>query len=196
MSTAFAFSPSDDDDDSVHPSLDASPENRVNRSAAQQGSNVPVSWRPTPREPVPVVRCTTIKSNGERCKRWSLRGATVCYRHGGSLPNVQEHAAAVVEGARLRLIGLTDLAIDQIEDLMENATQDAIRLKAAQDVLDRAGVKGAIEIDITTRQEESAVDRVRARLAEISDRMHPAEDDIVDVEIVDTTGEAALDEDD
>lgn len=171
--------------------------NSVARTAEEQGSNIPAGWRPTVSEPVPVVRCTAIKSNGERCKRWSLRGATVCYTHGGRLNGVSEHAAAVVEGAKLRLIGLTDLAIDQLEDLVRNGSAEKIRLDAARDILDRAGAKGAVEINVEVTQSETAADRVRAKLLETAKRLEKAEEkqyqsqieivleDPIDAEIVD-----------
>src|SRR4030095_11889824 len=76
-------------------------------SPAEQGLEVPMGWKPTLAEPVPVVRCTGMSTqSGERCKRWSLRGTTVCKIHGGQLPNVQEHANAIVESARMRLFGM------------------------------------------------------------------------------------------
>lgn len=166
--------------------------NSVARTPAEQGSNIPAGWRPTAAEPVPVVRCTAIKSNGERCGRWSLRGATICYTHGGRLNNVQEHAAAVVEGAKLRLIGLTDLAIDQLEDLVRNGSAEKIRLDAARDILDRAGAKGAVEISVEVTQTETAADRVRAKLVETAKRLKKAEEkdyqsqiEIADEDIVD-----------
>jgi disulfide oxidoreductase YuzD len=98
---------------------------------------------------------------------------------------VQDHAAAVVEAARLRLVGLSDKAIDQIEDLLENASAEGIRLKAAQDVLDRNGVKGAIEIDVTVTQTETAAERVQKRLAEIASRIPTKEINVESVVISD-----------
>ena len=143
----------------------------VGRSAAQQGSNIPAKWRPTVAEPVPVVRCTAIKKDGNRCKNWSLRGAHVCLKHGGRLPNIKDHAEAVVEAARMRLIGLSDLAIDQLEDLVQNASAEKIRLDAAKDILDRNGVKGAMEINVEVQHTESAADRLASRLAEAAERL-------------------------
>jgi hypothetical protein len=146
----------------------------VAKTPEGQGSNIPLGWRPTVAEPVPVVRCTAVKKNGDRCKQWSLRGTTICYAHGGRLNNVQEHAAAVVEGAKLRLIGLTDLAIDQLEDLVRNGSAEKIRLDAARDILDRAGAKGAVEINVEVTQTETAADRVRAKLLETARRLEKA----------------------
>lgn len=134
--------------------------------------DIPAGWRPTPSEPVPVVRCTAIKKDGERCRRFSLRGATVCIKHGGQLPNVQEHARAVVEAAKLRIYGLSDEAIDVIYDLMQNSSADKIRLDAAKDLLDRANVKGPQEVEVTVRSEESPADKIRRRLAETKERLN------------------------
>lgn len=122
-------------------------------------------------KPVPVVRCTANKRNGERCPNWSLRGATVCLSHGGTLPNVREHAQSVVEAARMRMIGLVDVAIDSIEDLVQNASQDAIKLKAATEILDRAGLKGAPDLAITVEHNVSAADIIAERLASMSKRI-------------------------
>lgn len=143
-----------------------------------------------------MVRCRIIKRDGERCKQWSLRGTDVCYAHGGRLPNVQQHAEAVVESARLRLIGLADMAVDQIEDLAQNASGEGIRLKAAQDILDRSGVRGAIEVDMQVTQTETAADRVKIKLDKLAKQLTQAatpapepdaeedDDEIQDAEVV------------
>jgi hypothetical protein len=38
-------------------------------------------------------------------------------------------------------------AVDVLEDLMENAASEPVRLKASTEILDRAGVRGGIEFD-------------------------------------------------
>jgi len=160
---------------------------------------IPVTWKPRNGAPVPVMRCTATTRAGTRCKRYSLRGATVCLVHGGRLPNVRAHAEAVVEAGRLRLIGMTDEAIDVLGDIMTSGSSDAVRLKAAQDVLDRSGLRGATEIAVEVTHTESAAQRVQARLAEIADRAQrevaksqhidddddEGDDDIIDAEILD-----------
>lgn len=133
---------------------------------------IPLGWRPTPNAPVPVVRCTAIKKDGNRCRRFSLRGTNVCIKHGGQLPDVQAHAKAVVEAAKLRIYGLTDEAIDVVYDLMQNSSADKIRLDAAKDLLDRANVKGPQEVEVTVKSEESPAEKIRRRLAETADRLN------------------------
>jgi hypothetical protein len=168
-------------------------------SAGQQGLNVPAGWKPTIDKPIPVVRCTgtvrTGPNTGLRCPKWSLRGATVCLQHGGHLPSVKEHAQAVVEAARMRMIGLADEAIDAIEDLVTNpGTSGQVRLKAATEILDRIGVKGAPDLAITVEHSISPSETIAKKLASIATRLTPTpppEDlgEIEDAEVVDEVDE-------
>ena len=167
------------DDSDLPPTL-VSIENRSvnagNNSAAEQGSNIPVGWKPTAAEPVPVIRCTKIKKDSERCKRWSLRGTNVCMAHGAQLPNVRDHAQAVVEAARMRIVGLADDAVDTLEELLEPGTQAQVRLKAATELLDRAGIKGAPDLAITVEHTMSAADTIAEKLKGMAARIAKAEE--------------------
>lgn len=141
---------------------------------------MPKGWKPTAAEPIPPIRCVQIKRNGEQCNRWSLRGATKCYTHNGhgNFPNANKYAEAVVEAARLRLVGIADEAVDIVHDLALNSTADNVRLKAATEILDRAGVKGPVEVDVqvTHNEGESAAERTRRHLQEIAERTQAAQD--------------------
>lgn len=157
----------------------------------EEGTVTPPGWRPTRDKPVPVVRCTAIRKDGERCRRWSLRGTTVCLQHGGRLPRVQDHATAVVESARLRLIDMADGAVDQIEDLMLNGTAEKIRLDASREVLNRAGINGPVEIDVQVTHNESPADRARKKLEDTASKLaaqlssREKDEDVVDAEVED-----------
>ena len=64
-----------------------------------------------------------------------------------------ERAKEVNELARKRLLDMVDPALDVIDQLVKSeGTNDAIRLKAAQDVLDRNGMKSATEINVHSEQ--------------------------------------------
>jgi hypothetical protein len=144
-----------------------------------------MAWKPTVSEPIPVVRCTANNNTGERCKKWSIRGATVCLKHGGGLPNVKEHANAVVEAARMRMVGMVDDAIDAIDELVNNpGTQAQVRLKAATEILDRAGIKGAPDLTIQVEHTISAADSIAEKLKGIAARMakdkEPEQDELID----------------
>jgi hypothetical protein len=53
-----------------------------------------------------------------------------------------------VERARRKLIQAAPYAVDVLEDMMENAVSEPVKLKAATEILDRAGVRGGVELDV------------------------------------------------
>lgn len=139
------------------PSIDDEPTesrapNAGNNSALEQDSSIPKGWKPTLDKPMPVVRCTGTVRNGdragERCGRWSIMGHDKCMVHGASFPNVQAAAAKRVEAAKLRLIEDADLAVDTLFELLQGTTADNVKLGAAKEILDRAGIKGTLEVNI------------------------------------------------
>jgi hypothetical protein len=152
-----------------------------------QGSIVPLGWTPTPSKPVPVVRCIVIKKDGTRCGRWSLRGHTKCksHLHGADMnfPHVRQYMDAVIEAARLRLVDSADDSITTLEFLRENASGEAIRLKAATEVLDRAGVRGGFEIDVEVEQKTNPAELLAKRLQTLRER-HLESAGVVDAELV------------
>lgn len=174
-------------------------------TAHEQGSEIPLGWKPTATEPVPVVRCVQIKRDGDRCKNWSLRGYTKCRKHAGPQylmkdGNVQKYAEAVIEAARLRLIDSSDMALDTLLELAQPGTSEGIRLKAATEVLDRAGVRGGFEVKVEQNVNVSAGDEIAKRLENLAKGaatveqmrakaaaglLDSEEDDIVDGEVVD-----------
>jgi hypothetical protein len=155
-------------------------------SAAEQGLEIPMGWKPTVSEPVPVVRCkATSTTTGERCKRWSIRGTTVCQTHGGRLPSVVEHSQAVVEAARFRLFGLAEEAVDAVADLVQQGTNDAIRLKAAEMILNRTGLKDAVEITVEVKESSNLSEEINKRLAIMRERREAAEKEAEEAELVD-----------
>jgi hypothetical protein len=160
-------------------------------SPAEQGLEIPAGWKATAQKPVPVVRCHgTASTTGERCKRWSLRGTTVCRKHGAQLETVRDHAEAVVESARLQIMGMADDAVEILEELMQPGTPAQVRLKAVEMVLNRAGIKDAVEMNVTVTETASASDEIRKRLQLMGERMNsdakPEIEDLGEIEEVDT----------
>lgn len=80
-------------------------------------------------------RCTaTSKGTGERCGQWTAGlGITVCHYHGGGAPQVK--AAAMK-----RILEMVDPALYRLRKLIDEGNTDDVRLRAARDVLDRAGL--------------------------------------------------------
>lgn len=171
--------------------------NPAGKTAEEQGSEIPLGWKPTATEPVPVVRCVQIKKDGLRCKNWSLRGYTKCRKHCGPQGlmkdgNVSKYAAAVIEAARLRLVDEADLALDTLIDLAQPGTSEGIRLKAATEVLDRAGIRGGFEVTVDQTVTVNSSELVSERLQKLAEgaraveRMRAEHDaEVVEGEIVD-----------
>lgn len=75
-------------------------------------------------------------------------------------------------------------ALDTIEDIMLNSEDDGHRLKAAQDMLNRGGMKQAQEISVTHTNTQSPAEVIMDKINALapSDR---DDDRIVDAEVVD-----------
>lgn len=82
------------------------------------------------------------------CLNPPMRGTTVCQAHGGKVPVVvaaaKRRLAEASEVVALRLIGLTGST-----DADNNFIDHKDRISAANSVLDRAGIKGGMEVEIT-----------------------------------------------
>jgi hypothetical protein len=147
------------------------------------------------------TRCKHIKDDGIRCMLWSSgRPADdgYCRIHLGS---VQRRPGEDIERARAKLTQAAPYAVDVLEDLMQNAQSEPVKLKASTEILDRAGVRGGIEFDarlevtdgrqpaqvVAERLQRLAAGaiQVAAKMAEAGLEMpKDAESDIEDAEIV------------
>lgn len=92
-------------------------------------------------------RCRHVKDDGIRCMLWSSgrpKDDGLCRIH---LRSTQHKTSDDIERARQKLTQAAPYAVDMLEDLMENAESEPVKLKAATEILDRAGVRGGVEID-------------------------------------------------
>ena len=129
----------------------------------------------------PPSRCRHIKSDNTRCLLWSANRVTddgLCMKHLGTKNN---NVTGAVARARARAYQAAPIAVEILEQLMESAESEPVKLKAATEILDRAGVRGGIEIDakvdIAVRP---AADLIHERLA----RLRPNAVNILDAEVV------------
>ena len=104
---------------------------------------------PTPkRQPSPQPhRCRHIKEDGIRCMLWGSGRPVddgLCRVH---LRSLKHKTSDDIERAREKLMQAAPYAVDKLEELMESAESEPVKLKAATEILDRAGVRGGIEID-------------------------------------------------
>lgn len=168
--------------------------------AEQELGGVPEGSRRAPKA-LPH-RCRTMKSDGIRCMLWSsgrLKDDGLCRIH----LRVQRKPGEDIERARKKIIQAAPYAVDVLEELMESAISEPVRLKASTEILDRAGVRGGIEIDanieVTDVRPASTV--VAERLAKLAAGVFevqnltalqssgPDEDeDVVEAEIVEMSG--------
>jgi hypothetical protein len=87
-------------------------------------------------------RCVAHKSNGDRCLKLAIKGATVCRTHGGATRHIRN-------AARVRLENAADLMAKQLLGIAIGAESEAVKLAAIRDALDRAGLKPLSEVVIS-----------------------------------------------
>lgn len=133
-------------------------------------------------------RCNQIKSDGIRCLLWASgreKDGGLCRIH---LRTIRKPGAAV-EQARIKLAQGAPAAVDILEDLMENAESEPVKLKAATEILDRAGVKGGFEFDVNVEVTDArpAAQVIAERLERLAagavNLLQPVED-IIEGEVV------------
>lgn len=103
-----------------------------------------------------VRRCKAHRKNGNRCQRAAINGANVCPTHGGRAPQVQA-------AARRRLAEATDhMARELLKMAVDPNVNDAVKLKAMTEALDRGGVtiKSTATVEITAKPYEEVFDSV------------------------------------
>lgn len=92
-------------------------------------------------------RCRIVKTDGLRCMLWSsgrVKDDGLCRVH----LKTQRKPGEDVERARKKLVQAAPYAVDILEDLMESAVSEPVKLKASTEILDRAGVRGGVELDV------------------------------------------------
>lgn len=154
-------------------------------------------------------RCTQIKDDGIRCMLWSSgrpHDDGLCRIH---LRSTKHKTSDDIERARAKLTQAAPYAVDMLENLMENAESEPVKLKAATEILDRAGIRGGVEIDTTVnidarpaaqviaeRLERLAQGAIQtaARLAEAGLHINNGPEDIQDAVIVSDSDGSGPDE--
>lgn len=137
-------------------------------------------------------RCRKIKDDGIRCLLWSsgrIKDDGLCRIH---LRSDKKKTSDDIERARNKLMQAAPYAVDKLEELMEHAESEPVRLKAATEILDRAGVRGGVEIDTTINIElrpardiiSERLDRLSAGALSEALRLASQGTDIIDAEVV------------
>lgn len=112
-------------------------------------------------------RCRMIKTDATRCQLWNsgrIKDDGLCRIHLGST----RRTANNVEVARQKISQASSYAVDVLEDLMETAISEPVKLKAATEILDRAGVRGGMELNIDIKNtDRSPAEILAERLARL-----------------------------
>lgn len=137
-------------------------------------------------------RCRQIKTDGIRCMLWSTgrpKDDGLCRVH---LRSMKNRPTDDLERARQKLTQSAPYAVDKLEELMEFAESEPVKLKAATEILDRAGIRGGIEIDSNaTLDVRPAAEVIAERLerlamgaAQAAATLHEDGNKIIDAEVV------------
>lgn len=118
-------------------------------------TDVPDGPMGVPTQRVITRQCTAKRGDGERCTKSAIRGGTVCDTHGGKAPQVRRKAA-------IRLLELVDPAIAVLAREMVSADKSADRQRAANSVLDRAGVPRTATVIDGESAKSLLVERINA----------------------------------
>ena len=169
---------------------------------AEQEAGGPVSAKRAPL--AKPHRCRITKNDGLRCMLWASgrpKDDGLCRIH----LKTQRKPGEDIERARRKLVQAAPYAVDKLEELMENAESEPVRLKASTEILDRAGLRAGMDInlDVEVTDARQPADIVAERLANLAAGAQrtqrllaeidgaTAREDIVDAEVVETSKPAA-----
>ena len=102
------------------------------------------------------VRCHAHKKNGERCRRWALKGAKTCTSHGSGTQAARKRAAEV-------MAALAPTAATRIGELIEDPkAPHAVQLSAAKFVMQANGINEThkLEVEVGLAPWESIASRI------------------------------------
>jgi len=147
------------------------------------------------------ARCRTVKTDGLRCMLWSsgrIKDDGLCRVH----LKTQRKSGEDIERARRKLVQAAPYAVDMLEELMESAVSEPVKLKASTEILDRAGVRGGMELDVgvdvtDARSPAQIIGERLARLSEGAQRtasLLSDDENITDAEVVVDDEKTAADE--
>lgn len=122
-------------------------------------------------DPAPA-RCSFVRKNGRQCERNATEFETVCVVHGASIARTQDSMYR-------RILALQEKSIVVLEELLDNAFEDKVKLAAAQTILDRTnlGPKSTINVtveDLTHATQEEMLERATRLRERLLQTQHDA----------------------
>lgn len=117
-------------------------------------------------------RCGLVHRDGRQCNSLVVPGSTRCTEHGGALVDPETRRAILIS-TYATLVVSAQVAVDTLVDVAQNSRNDLARVSASKEILDRVGLTPELNINVTvTGQSDSPVEKLKARLNEMSDRLH------------------------
>jgi hypothetical protein len=113
-------------------------------------------------------RCVQLRDNGLKCTNFATPGDTHCTTHGGHLYTAEE-LRNIHQVTKTKLLAAGEKAVDSLISLL-NSTNDMVRLKAAEAILDRTGFAPGIEISVVAgpQGDRTPADIIAAHLARLA----------------------------
>jgi len=145
-------------------------------------------------------RCRVTKNDGLRCMLWASgrpKDDGLCRMHLKS----QRKPGEDIERARRKLVQAAPYAVDKLEELMTEAESEPVKLKAATEILDRAGLRAGVDVnlDVEVTDNRNPADIVQERLAKLASGAKRTEEalanlgqprddgEVIDAEVVETS---------
>lgn len=122
-------------------------------------------------------RCRVVKNDGLRCMLWASgrpKDDGLCRMH----LKTQRKPGEDIERARRKLVQAAPYAVDKLEELMETAESEPVKLKAASEILDRSGLRAGVDVnlDVEVTDNRNPADIVQERLARLADGARRTQD--------------------
>lgn len=112
------------------------------------------------------INSETGRQTSFRCRGNAIGGSGYCERHGGTYLSAEE-TASLVRASQQKLFAGASRATEVMIELMLNSSNDAIRLRAAEQVLNRAGLSESRDINLNLGDqgnEKTASQSVREKI--------------------------------
>jgi hypothetical protein len=146
-----------------------------------------------------VIRLKDGTEKLARCNAKTIGFTAYCEKHGGTYLDPLE-VESLVKISQQKILAATTMATEVMIDVMLHSTQDAVKLRAAEQVLNRGGVHEAREININVDNgsglEKTAAQIVSERISELQpsqkkkqaeiEPTDPYADDVIDAEVEET----------
>jgi hypothetical protein len=118
-----------------------------------------------------LVQNRTCKAHSARtgapCKKYAIRGSTVCDTHGGSAPQVKAKAEQ-------RLREMVDPMISRLRELAMQTDNPKVAAECVRDALDRAGIGALVQAKVKSADKDRSNSGITVNIGILSNNPHTA----------------------